>query len=136
MRVIINRGGMKRIVGVIICVSLFAAGMLVGVFALGGQQSVEGSVPVQVADPEGWFVTNFISAQLNSKWERPFLQDDCGTIISNPGVGETALIFVRTETVDFFFEYPNRGSRVTACAGFTAFFPPASSGRPPQKDAD
>ena len=119
---------MKRIVGIIFCVTLFAAGVLVGHFALGGQQPVEGAVPIQIADPEGWFVTDFISAQLDSNWEDPFLKDDCGNIVSNPIEGETALIFVRTETEDFTLEYPNRGARVTACAGFTAFFPPASTG--------
>ena len=128
MRVIIDRGGMKRIVGVFIGVAVFAAGVLVGLFALGGQQSVEGAVPIQIADPEGWYVTNFISAHLDSSWERPVLQDSCGNIISNPLFGETAQVFVRTETEDFTLEYPNQGSRMIACAGRTAWFPPASSG--------
>ncbi len=123
---------MKRIVGVFIGVTLFAAGVFVGHFALGSQQSVEGAVPIQIVDPEGWTVTNFLSAQLDSNWERPVLQDDCGNIASNPPVGETALVFVRTETEDFTLEYPNQGARITACAGRTAWFPPASSGRPPE----
>ncbi len=125
---------MKRIVGVFICVTLFAAGVLVGHFALGSQQSVEGAVPIQIADPEGWFVTNFLSARLDSNWERPILQDDCGIISSNPLVGETALVFVRTETGDFTLEYPKQGARITACAGRTAWFPPASAGIPPTDD--
>ncbi len=120
---------MKRIVGVFVGVSLFAAGVLVGLFALGGQQSVEGAVPIQIADPEGWFVTNFISAHLDSNWERPILIDDCGSIISAPPFGETAKVFVVTQTEEFLLEYPRQGSRMTACPGRTAWFPPASSGR-------
>ena len=114
--------------------TLFTAGSLVGIFALGGQQTVEGSVPIQISDPDGWFVTSFVSAQADSKWVRPELIDDCGYLFSNPAVGETARIFVTTTTEDFTLEYPNRGSRIIVCAGFTAFFPPASSGVAPQED--
>ena len=102
-----------------------------GLFALGGQQTVEGSVPIQISDPEGWLVLSFVSLQADSKWIRPLLVDDCGHLTSNPSFGETALVFVSTTTEDFTLEYPNRGSRVIVCAGFTAFFPPASSGIPP-----
>ena len=122
---------MKRFIGLIICVILFVAGSLVGLFALGGQQTVEGSVPIQIKDPEGWFVTSFVSAQADSKWIRPVLIDDCGHLSSNPAFGEVARISVVTQTEDFTLEYPNRFSRVIVCAGFTAFFPPASSGIPP-----
>ena len=122
---------MKTIGGLIICVTLFAAGMLVGLFAFDGPQSAEGSVPIQIADPEGWRVSNFVWARADPNWEQPVLIDDCGTLVSSPSRGETARIFVRTVTEDFTLEYPNVGARVTACPGFTAYFPPASSGRPP-----
>ncbi len=120
---------MKGIVGLSIGVTVFAAGVLVGLFALGGQQSVEGAVPIQIETPEGWFVTNFVSAHLDSNWERPVLKDDCGSISSNPPFGVTAQIFVITQTEEFLLEYPRQGSRMTACPGRTAWFPPASSGR-------
>ena len=120
---------MKRIVGVFIGLTLFAAGVLVGLFALGGQQSVEGAVPIQIETPDGWLVTNFVSAHLDSNWENPVLKDDCGSIISNPLFGETAKVFVITQTEEFLLEYPRQGSRMTACPGRTAWFPPASSGR-------
>ena len=122
---------LKRIIGLIILVTLITAGSLVGLFALGGQQTVEGSVPIQIGNPEGWLVTSFVSAQADSKWFRPALIDDCGHLSSKPGFGETATISVITQTEDFLLEYPNKGSRVIVCAGFTAFFPPASSGVPP-----
>ena len=125
---------MKRIIGIIIFVTLVSAGSLVGLFALGGQQTVEGSVPIQITNPEGWTVLSFVSLQADSKWIRPLLVDDCGHLTSNPSFGETALVFVSTTTEDFTLEYPNRGSRVIVCAGFTAFFPPASSGIPPQEE--
>lgn len=124
---------MKKIVGLIICVTLFATGLFVGLFAFDGPRSAEGSVPIQIVDPEGWQVTNFTSIRLDSRWRDPFLVDDCGKISSNPRVGETALVFVRTETEDVVLEYPNRGSIITACPGFTAYFPPASSGTLPSE---
>jgi hypothetical protein len=123
---------MKKIGGLIICVTLLVAGMLVGFFVYDGQRSAEGSVPIQITDPAGWRVSNFLNIQLNELWSAPFLQDDCGNISSRARVGEPALVLVRTETEDVLLEYPNVGSRLTACAGFTAYFPPASSGIPPR----
>ncbi len=127
-------GVLKRIIGLIICVILFTAASLVGLFALGGQQTVEGSVPIQITDPQGWFVTSFVSARADENWIRPALVEDCGNLSSNPGFGETAKIFVSTRSEDFVLEYPNRGARVIVCAGFTAFFPPASSGIAPRDE--
>lgn len=122
---------MKKIVGLIVCLTVFAAGMLVGLFAFDGPQSAEGAVPIQISDPAGWQVSNFIWARADANWEQPALKDDCGILASSPNFGETAKIFVRTASEDFILEYPNVGSRITACPGRTMYFPPATSGRPP-----
>ncbi len=123
---------MKKIAVFVLPLALFAAGLLLGAFALVGQPSAQASVPAQVADVEGWSVQNFRSINFEpGRWEALGQVGSCGVLGSTPDVGQTASVFVRTETSDFTLVYPNQGSRVTVCAGFTAFFPPKSSGTVP-----
>ena len=126
---------MKKTAVLVLPIALFAAGLLLGAYALGSQPSAQASVPVQIADSDGWSVQSFTNINFEpKKWEQLGQVGSCVVYSSSPGVGETASVNVRSETEDFTLVYPNQGARVTTCAGFTAFFPPKSAGRPPSED--
>ena len=126
---------MKKTAMLLLPIALFAAGLLLGAYALGSQPSAQASVPVQIADADGWSVQQFTSMNFEpGKWENIGQVGSCVVYSSRPGVDETAFVDVRTPIEDFRLVYPNVGARLTTCAGFTAFFPPEKSGRPASED--
>ena len=59
---------MKKIAVFVVPVALFAAGLLLGAFALGSQPSAQASVPVQIGeDEDGWSVQSFRSINFEPK---------------------------------------------------------------------
>ncbi len=126
---------MKKTAVLLLPIALFAAGLLIGAYALSSQPSAQASVPVQIADADGWSVQQFTSMNFEpGGWENIGQVGSCVVYSSRPGVGETAFVDVRTPVEDFRLVYPNVGARLTTCAGFTAFFPPQKSGRPASED--
>ena len=126
---------MKKFAMFTIPIALFVAGLILGALALDGQPSAQASIPAQVADSDGWSVQSFTNINFEpKKWEQLGQVGSCVVFSSKPGVGETATVTVRSQTEDFELTYAGVGARVTSCAGFTAFFPPKSSGRPPTSD--
>ena len=126
---------MKRIAVFVIPTAIFVAGLLLGAFALGGDQSAQASVPLQERG-DGWAVENFRSITFEpSKWENIGQVGSCVAFSSQAKFGDPAVVSVRTETEDFELAYRNRGARVIACAGFTAFFPPLNAGLPPERES-
>ncbi len=126
---------MKKTAVLLLPIAIFAAGLLLGAYALGSQPSAQASVPVQIADSDGWSVQQFTSMSFEpGKWENIGQVGSCVVYSSQPGFKETAFVDIRTPIEDFRLEYPNVGARLTTCAGFTAFFPPQKSGRPASED--
>ena len=131
---------MRKIAMIALPITIFVAGLLFGIFALGGQNSAQASVPQQEAPSgEGWTVQSFNVITFEAdRWTNIGQVGSCitykslSTIIE--GVKIPSSINVVTGTGDFKLVYPNRGSRVTVCAGFTAFFPPLSSGIVPTEE--
>jgi len=125
---------MKKFAMFTIPIALFVAGLMLGTLALDGQPSAQASIPLS-SHADGWSVQSFTNINFEpGKWEQLGQIGSCVVFSSKPGVGETATVNVRSQTEDFELEYANVGARVTSCAGFTAFFPPKSSGRLPTRD--
>ena len=122
---------------IILTPMVMVAGLLVGAFALGGQEPAEASVPVQVAElGAGCSVHNFrtITFEGNS-WRQLALEGNCVVYSSLPERVYLpdkryipSPVTVVTDTDEFTLHYPFKGARVTVCAGFTVFLSPLSSG--------
>lgn len=125
---------MKRIAVFVVPTAIFIAGLLLGAFALGSNQSAQASVPLQERG-DGWGVESFTGITFEpSKWESIGQVGSCVAFSSQAKFGDPAVVNVRTLTEDFALSYRNRGARVIVCAGFTAFFPPLDAGLPPERE--
>ena len=121
----------------LIDIGILAAGLLAGAFAFGGQKSAEATVPVQAAESgEGWSVQSFRTVAFAEKSWRQLGQE--GSCVAYSSLRQRSgdpdrrrvpsAVTVVTETGEFTREYPLKGARVLACAGFTVFLSPLNSG--------